>query len=327
MKMLRVFLVVAGLATIAALVAATGLDDLLASVRMLSWRLGVVVVVPYAAVALLHTIAWGLVFLRTRVSVRRLFLARLAGEALNMATASVGGEPVKAYVLRAEVDPVEASAAILVEKTAITISQVLFLALGFVVALAAYDLPSGFRTAMAGLLALQILAVGAFVLVQLAGVFRRVSSLLARFGVRAGGAGLVEMDRDLAASYLTYPGRVLACTVVHVIGWIVGSLEVWLIARWLNVQMPLTTAFVIDAFGTGLSFLAFAIPGALGALEGGYMLVFSVMGFTSGLGLSVTLVRRLRMLLWTVLGVAVLARPGGSGARSGDVTYGVGARR
>src|SRR2546425_4026733 len=117
MRLLRAFLVLAGLASIVGLVAATGREALLGSVRSLSWRVAVFVVFPYAAVALLHTVGWKLVFHRTRVPMGRLFTARLAGEALNASTASVGGEPVKAYLLRPVVGPVEASAALLVEKT------------------------------------------------------------------------------------------------------------------------------------------------------------------------------------------------------------------
>ena len=49
------------------------------------------------------------------------------------------------------------------------------------------------------------------------------------------------------------------------------------------------------------------IPGALGVLEGGYMLVFSAFGLGGGLGLSFTLIRRLRMLAWSAAGLIVLA--------------------
>ena len=335
MRLLRAFLVLAGLASIVGLVAATGPEALLGSVRSLSWRVAVFVVFPYAAVALLHTVGWKLVFHRTRVPLGRLFTARLAGEALNASTASVGGEPVKAYLLRPVVGPVEASAALLVEKTSITVGQVLFFVVGFVVSIALLDLPARFREAMGALLAIQVVAVGGFVLAQLSGVLGLASLVLARFGVRAGtwsAQGLRGVEEALATTYVKRPGRVLASVVVHLAGWITGSLEVYLVLHWLHVDVSLTDALVIDAFGTGIKFLGFAIPGALGVLEGGYMLVFSMVGLGSGLGLSFTLLRRLRMILWTALGVLALtlARPdtraGAAAAECGVASVGSGAR-
>ena len=55
------------------------------------------------------------------------------------------------------------------------------------------------------------------------------------------------------------------------------------------------------------------IPASLGALEGGYIVVFAALGLGGALGLSYTLIRRLRELLWAMLGLVWLgglrARP------------------
>ena len=45
------------------------------------------------------------------------------------------------------------------------------------------------------------------------------------------------------------------------------------------------------------------IPASLGALEGGYVAVFSALGLGGALGLSYTLIRRLREVLWALVGV------------------------
>jgi uncharacterized protein (TIRG00374 family) len=309
MQAARILVILAGLASIAGLVAVTGVGNLLMPVQALSWRIAVVLLVPYAAVAVLDTVAWRLVFMATPVALRDLFLVRLAGEALNLGTASVGGEPLKAYLLRPAVPLVEASAAVVVDKTTITVGQVLFLALGLGIALPWFDLSPEFRWAMGALLGIQVLAVAGFVLVQVVGIVRWMRPLLGRLGLRndSPAQGLIRFEGALAGSYRERPGRILASIVVHLLAWVVGSLEVYLVLWWLQVDASLAGAFVIDAFGTGVKFMAFAIPGALGALEGGFMLVFSALGLGSGLGLSFTLIRRLRMLAWGGLGLVVLA--------------------
>jgi len=173
-----------------------------------------------------------------------------------------------------------------------------------------FELPEGFRRAMWALLGVQLVAVGGLLLVQLRGVSDRVLRRLGRFGVIASGSyrdGLAALDRSVVASYATQRGAIVRCTLVHLLGWVAGSLEVYLVLRWLNVHASLGHAVAIDAFGTGVKFLAFAIPGALGVLEGGFMVVFAAFGLGSGLGLLFTVIRRLRMVAWSALGVLLLA--------------------
>jgi uncharacterized protein (TIRG00374 family) len=306
MKLARHLLVAAGLASVLYLGALTGVETLLEPLRALSWRLAIFMLVPYAVVSLLHTLAWRLVIAHRPPPLPRLFWVRLAGEALNLGTASVGGEPVKAYLLRPWVPLTEASAAQFVDKTAITLGQVLFLAVGLAVALPSFDLSRDFVRAMVTLLAVQLVAVAGFVAVQRAGVGGWTQRVLARLGLAAGESGFARFDRTLSAAYRERRGGFLACVLVHLVGWVAGSLEVYLVLRWLDVDASLTTALAIDAFGTGIKFLAFAIPASLGVLEGGFMLVFAAFGLGSGLGLSFTLVRRLRMVVWSLAGLVVL---------------------
>lgn len=310
MRYARLLLVAAGLGSVIYLIAVTGVHALLAPVQALSWRVAVLLVLPYGAVAVLRTLAWRLAFAQAPSSLGRLFSVRLAGEALNLGTASVGGEPLKVYLLRSCVPLSEASAAQVVDKTAITIGQVLFLGVGLVVTIPWFPLPHDFRRAMIALLAIQVLVVTAFVLVQCAGLANWALRVAARFGLTPSDErtnGVLRFDRTLAASYRERPAAVLACVALHLAGWLVGSLEVYAVLRWLDVDASFRVALAVDAFATGIKFLAFAIPGALGVLEGGAMLAFGVFGLGGGLGLSFTLVRRLRMLAWSAAGLVILA--------------------
>jgi uncharacterized protein (TIRG00374 family) len=306
---LRALVVAAGLAAIAGMVLVTGIETLLSPLQALSWWLAVVVLLPYALVMLIHTLAWQALFAAARAPLGRLLAIRLAGEALNEAAASVGGEPLKAYLLQPAVPPVEASAAVVVDKTAITLSQVLFLALGLALA-PTLGVSSGFLGSMAALLAVQVVAVTAFVLTQSTGLLGAAVRRLQRLGL--GSARwrpdlLLAFDRSVAVAYRQRRGRLLACVLVHLLGWVAGSLEVYLALRWMGVDVSFARALAIDACGTGIKFLAFAVPGALGVLEGGFMLVFGALGLGSGLGLTFTVVRRVRMVVWALLGLVTLA--------------------
>src|SRR5262249_44977407 len=158
MTILRVVFLALGLASVGYLIAFTGVETLLTPIRTLSWRAAVCIVFPYTCVAVLRRLAWRLAFPHTRVPFSQLFWVRLAGEALNFGTASVGGEPVKAYLLQPSVSPVEASTAQVVDKTSVTVAQVLFLALGLAVAGPLLVPPPHFCRALGARLVLPLLA-------------------------------------------------------------------------------------------------------------------------------------------------------------------------
>src|SRR5260370_17619756 len=73
---------------------------------------------------------------RGAAPVHRLFGARLAGEALNLVTAvgSVGGEAVKAWLIRRDVAYAESVPSVVIAKTTMTIAQALFLLVGVALA-------------------------------------------------------------------------------------------------------------------------------------------------------------------------------------------------
>jgi hypothetical protein len=56
-----------------------------------------------------------------------------------------------------------------------------------------------------------------------------------------------------------------------------------------------------------VKFASFMIPNSLGALEGGNVAIFAAFGLGGGVGLSYTLVRRMREATWAALGLILLA--------------------
>ncbi|MFQ5899164.1 MAG: flippase-like domain-containing protein [Candidatus Methylomirabilia bacterium] len=312
MRTIRLSLLALGLAFLAYLVAKVGPDTVLASIRTLSWRLLVVLVFPFALVTTLDTLGWRFAFRRDLASFRTLFSVRLAGEAFNITTptASVGGEPVKALLLRPRVPLDEGLAAVIVGKTTIAVAQSLFLAVGLALAWSVLPLPSTFIKIMMWFLLAEILALGGFALVQLLGVVGRGLRLLTRLGLGCGdlhAAKLGGLDRALTAFYREHPKRLGLSLLFHFVGWLVGSLEAYLILHFLGIPISLAAALVIDAFGTAIKFIAFMIPGRLGALEGGNMAAFAAFGLGAGVGLSYTLIRRLREFTWVAVGLILLA--------------------
>jgi hypothetical protein len=114
----------------------SGLDELHDQFDTIGF-LAPLVLLPYIAVAIVDAISWRHTLppdARRRVPFLVLVLARMAGEAVNSVTptATIGGEPLKAELLRTHgITRSDGLASIVVAKTTLTIAQSLFTALGF----------------------------------------------------------------------------------------------------------------------------------------------------------------------------------------------------
>jgi putative membrane protein len=313
MRLGRLLLLMAGVGVVGYMVWQIGPGAVWESLSALSWWLVLVICFPYALSTTLDTLGWRLLFAAPPAPFSRLWAARLAGEAVNITTptASVGGEPVKAYLLRAWVPLPLGLASVVVDKTAMVLGQGVFLALGLVLALGSSLAPahSPVMTSMLVLLAVEVLAVGGFVIAQLQGLAGRGGRLLARFGMAPSAARqekLEGLDRALAGFYRGRR-RIASAILVHAVAYVVGSLEIYIVLNLLGIPVSLLTAVVIESFGAAVKFASFMVPGSLGALEGGNIAIFAAFGLGGAVGLSYTLIRRLREIAWVLVGLAFLA--------------------
>jgi uncharacterized protein (TIRG00374 family) len=312
-RWVRPLLVLSGLAVVAYLVARIGPEAILSSFVTLGWRLPLVLTFPYLLAAVVDTIAWRLL-LPGPVPLGLVFRARLAGEAVNLATPTmaVGGEPLKAFLLRPHVPVLDGLVSVIADKTTIVAGQIVFLALGLLAARSALPTSSRLLPVMTGLLAIEILAIGGFALVQASGGLGGGGRLLGRIGARVGFGGerylrgLGDLDRALAALYRHGRRRLVASALVHAVAWATGGLEVYLVLFLLGTPTSLATAMIIESFAGGVKFASFMVPASLGALEGGYVAFFDAFGLSAASGLSFVLVRRLREMTWAGLGFLAL---------------------
>src|SRR5262249_56241498 len=90
--------------------------------------------------------------------------------------------------------------------------------------------------------------------------------------------------------------------VWHFLGFAIGTIEVYLVVRFLGVPISLPEAFAIGAYGTAIKFFSFMVPASLGALEGGNVAIFAAFDIGGAIALTYTLVRRLREILWVTVG-------------------------
>ena len=241
-------------------------------------------------------------------SVWAMVRARWIGEAVNglLPVLQIGGNVVKAgLVARTGVPGARAGASVVVDVTLVVTSQVCFTLLG--VGIFASHLGGGelWPTAATGAV-LMAFALGGFYAVQRGGAFARLARGVERMGrgqwtsLVASGAALdhaiVELYADRRA--------VAVAWAWHLVSWLVGVGEVWLALRCLGHPVHLADAVLLESLGQAVRAAAFAVPGALGIQEGGFLALGSALGIPPTTALALSLVKRVREIVLGVPGLA-----------------------
>jgi putative membrane protein len=325
---IKCVLFLAGLTLFAWLVRSVGVRELLASFQQVGWPF-LFLFVPYLVVYVLDAIGWQTTFHNQprELGFFRLFLVRTAGESLNntLPSAYLGGEPVKALLLRRfHVDMAEAASSVIAAKTTMTIAQILFIVLGFGAFFVAAERSMAVPGLLPGVLVLfsiGVCGVGVLVWWQRTGFTRPLMrladniSVLARKLKRYEGA-LLRLDAKLAMFHSEPGGKFWVSIVWFLAGWTAGIFEVYLFGLLFDIPLSLLDALAIEALVTMVKAMAFVIPGSVGVQEGGIVLLFLAVGQTTLAGVSFSLVRRVRELIWIGFGFGLLGWYGWRGQGS-----------
>ena len=312
-----------GLLLFAALIHGVGPSLVLQAFHRLGW-LTPLIVLPYFSSYFVDSAGWWWVLSRCFAggaerpapSLPRLFAIRAGGEAVNAITptAYLGGEPVKAWLLRQHGVPlVPGLASVLVSKTALMLTQGAYVMLGLLIALHRWHptIPLSLA-AILGLL-LGILTCGLLVGAQRRGLFASLLGLTRRWTGRKAmlaswESDILALDQLLRVFYDTRRRDFLTCCAFHFLGWIVGSFEVYVILWMLRRPAHFLDAFSIEALSGVAKLAAVIIPGSLGVQEGGQVLIFLAFGLDAPVAMTFGLLRRGRELLWIGYGLFVLVR-------------------
>jgi putative membrane protein len=261
----------------------------------------------------------------SRQPFRDSLLARWVGESANslMPAGQIGGPVLMArYLGQRGLSVEEAAAAITVNTTLQTFAQIAFALLGIVVlgTQTNHFSPAALRTAALVASAFLAVQVGGFYLVQRRGLFSKLMHAVRRFSRKRDWSQWVTqaeaIDLAVQATYRR-DGPVTASFLLSLVGWVVGTGEVYLIAWFLGTPVSWRDAFILESLGQAIRGAGFAIPGALGVQEGGYLLLAPLVGLTADAALALSLAKRTRELLLGLPGLLYLRMSRGNVAAAG----------
>lgn len=313
MRLLRLALPALGLLLLGYLVGTLGLRGILQNLAVLRWSFPLVLVLAFSW-HITNSIAWSFAFPpgAFRPRLRSLFMSKLAGEAVNQLTplANLGGEPLKAYLLKAQSPTSRGLASVVINKTGQVITGLGFTALGLVLVILHWDLPQaiplpvqvglGTLVTIAALLLWLIYRTQRRMFSSLLGVFRRLGLRFDFIENRV--AKAVRIDANISRFYREHKARFALVMGFHAAGWMLGACETYVILRTLGDGIDFGIAFLITSLTVIINSLFFFMPSNIGVLEGGQVFLFITLGLDPAMGLSLGIAKRMRKIFWILVG-------------------------
>ncbi len=315
--MIRLVFLAAGIVVLSGLLWHIGPFQVWETVERVGFASFCVILVPFVVVYLLDTFGWSLTLGQwtSRVGFVRLFMVRMAGEAINLTTptAMLGGEPMKAHLLtRYEIPMVTGLASVVTAKTVMSLAQILFMLLGLGATL--WLVGGGEHNVLIAFVSVGLLGFGVFLflVVQRYGIGRGLLTAADACRIRsqrleAYRPQLLELDRTIRTFYGQRRRTFLLSMGVHFTAWLMELFEVYAILYFLGAEVGWLSSLSIAAMTALIKGSVSFVPGGLGVQEGGYLVFLMALGYGEVTGITFAVIRRIREILWILIGLVFLA--------------------
>jgi putative membrane protein len=306
------WLLPAGLLLFVGILASQGVAAVFSTLALAKW--GLLLVALYHLLPLVFDAAAIQVLLdaaAARGSWLTSLLTRWVGETANsaMPAGQLGGPVLMVrHLIQRGVHARHAIAAITVSTTFQTLAQLLFALIGVLLLASrasrtpddALAVPLLIGAALLGLM------LALFYRLQRRGLFARLARLIARLSRHADHSRLVgraeAIDQAIEDTHAR-GGRIAATFLLSLVGWVVGTGEVYWMLGFLEHPVSWSDALLLESLGQAIRGAGFAIPGALGIQEGGYLLLAPLAGLPPQVALALSLAKRAREVLWALPGL------------------------
>lgn len=308
-----VLFTIGGIALLAWMLGRVGVAEIVAGVRSVGWMLLAIVAIGGLRF-LLRAVAWRLCLEPPHtLALSDAFAAVVCGDTIGNLTplGPLVGEPAKAAFVRGRVALGPAVAALAIENVLYTLSAAAMIASGMVALLVSFKPPSAVRgvgeIAVAGTLVL--FAIALVILWRQPALISRALGLAPPLRRHAG--RMQEIETRIYTFASRHRGALPALAVAEIGFHALGVAEIYLTLWMLNGSAPsLLTSFILETANRLVTVVFKIIPLRLGVDEAATTYISQVLGLTARVGLSMAIIRKLRMLAWALVGGVLLVREG-----------------
>jgi hypothetical protein len=267
---------------------------------------------------LLRTISWYCCIEQDHrhVRLRDLVMVRLAGESLTDLTFAgpLLGETAKSLAISGRVSMAYSFSSIAVENLIFALSVVLFILSGILIFLLEFALPQSVRIAGATLgLTLLLAALAVYVVISrkwmlLSGLANRLNRTGSHWDFLHRGSEKIRLfEENVYGFYGRHRALFFLVLILDLCASFTGVIEAFVILQTTVHQNSLLAAFLLESVNRIVNVFFSFVPLRLGVDEGGAGLVLSLLGYGSAAGVSLAVIRKMRALFWTAVGLLILA--------------------
>ena len=293
--------IIIGLGLSAWLLESYGFSRILDLLRHAGW-FGILVVIAFHLVQLLYSaMAWRAIAsgASPRPELRTYITMRWIREGVNnlLPVAQIGGEVDAARLLQRRAVPLApAIAGTVADLTMEMVTQIVFTIMGLLLLLHSVDSDSGITNYVISGIVVGVVVAICFLSAQWFGLAALIERGLMKIGRSMGWAGTANVEGLHAALINCYrsPRRLAWAASWHSVSWLLGGVEVCLALHFLGHDVGIVPGLVIESIGQALKAVGFAVPGALGVQEGGFIIICQVFGLSPEVAIALSLMKRLR---------------------------------
>jgi len=118
--------------------------------------------------------------------------------------------------------------------------------------------------------------------------------------------GLANIDKQITYLYNSRTKAFIKTITLELFARIANCLEVYVILRSASVDVTLIQSITIYSFMSLFTNIFFFSPMQIGTREGGFFMAFTALALPGSLGIYVSLITRLRELIWIGIGILLM---------------------
>jgi uncharacterized membrane protein YbhN (UPF0104 family) len=303
-RVLAVVAALGGIALFTYAVRRAGVDEIVDGIRRIGW--GLLPILGLAGIRFaLRAAAWRLCMPPgARLSYWRTFSAYLSGDAVGNLTplGMAASEPTKALLVRHRLATGESVSSLAIDNLVYAASIAVVVIAGLVVLLIATDLPNNGRDAV--LAALIAIVVGGAIMIRvLGGTWSKEDEQRPRWR-----ESLSRVRQSIVAFWSASPDRIVRAFLLDMGFHVLAVYEIYLTLGWLLGGRPtIAQALVFEGLNRVVTAAFKFVPFRMGIDEALTGALAPLMAVQPVAGVTLALVRKLRNLAWTGVGLLLIA--------------------
>lgn len=321
LKLLGVVMTIAGIALFGYFVYTVGFREILDNVERFGFVGFAVILALYSCRIMLRAFAWKLsVYEPYYLKMKDTVPAVIIGEAMSsiIPLGILISGTAKAVAVRNRVPLVVGLSSVATENLFYSVTTSIFLILGSLTMVRTFDLEStwvvtidvliGFLCVVIVLLALLVIRQWHFMSETCEWLYQKGIAK----GILEHGRNQVRLFENLIYGfYRRYPKRFVPIFLMQAAFHLLGILEAWFVLSRIGEALPtFVTAFLLESVSRLISVMFKLVPFLIGVDEAGAQFVAETLGIGAGIGVTLAIIRKARILFWAAVGIILIATRG-----------------